>query len=540
MTDNTLLWRSENALAVPPSQATNSIKLWTDYGVWGLDIYDNQPTWFSLIELIIVLTDRHRRKDRLLADMPTDASGAPLHEEIKYDIYYNANLRHLMFRDQDIVRLSERNATDQTALWSEWLAGVKKDFPDLDLSYLQAAFQDDFNKFSEAVDLLRSAEVEPMHAKRWTSRHLLPIGEFLLFPDYAAKSSGTGGDLDRRFFRRTGEILYLMLSRSRPEIKARLEELLEQRLFSTGSPWNSVAKKLLGPQAGNPDADRIVSGSFAYLPQARLDRYDRLAEDWIGVLRHTNIPPEDALDYLMRISGLNEIIYIVEQAARACGMKAPPTFQLDMLGTAHGGHVRLASIENYKIHKNMTKKAVEAHIQSFLDSEEWLSLGDGGVSCDAAHDMIRDRFLFSTRNSPAHPVPKAQQAKELLEAAAARSHPIGSAFTSHARQIGLLTLKQGVGGWYNPTDALLEALVVANVASIMEFSEFLRTLHRRYGLVIGSEEAKRASNILPAPGETLVANERRFEERLLVLGLIDRKSDDCAFVINPFSAGSKQ
>lgn len=537
MTANEMLWRVADSLHVPPSQNTASTTLWTDYAIWGLDIYDNQPTWFSLIELMLVLTDRHRKEEPLLAQMPLDLGGMPLHETVQYLIYYNSNLRHLMFRDQDILPLSERNSTDQTALWIEWLARVKKDFPNLDFAYLQTDFADDFNKFSEAVDLLRSAEVEPMHAKRWTSRHLQPLGDAVLFPDYAPKGDGTTGDLDRRFFRRTGEIYYLMLSRARPEIKMALEPLIAEGLFGGASHWNKIARKLQGPDARLEDAKSISANSFAFLPSPRLERYDRLAEDWISILRRKSIPFEDALDYLMRISALNEVVYIVEQAARTYGQTARPVFYLDMLGSAGGSHVRSASIENYRSHKDLVKKAVDAFIHSYLDTEEWDTLDDSAIDCGKAQQLLKSRFLFTSSHNAAHPKSKHSQSQELLEKAATRSHSIGQAFTAHSRQIGLLSLKQGVGGWYTPSDAFLEALVVANVDGTVELQDFLRRLYDRYGFIVGVEEAKAASNILPAPGESLVSNERRFEERLRVLGFIDRKSDDCAFVINPFPEG---
>jgi hypothetical protein len=62
-------------------------------------------------------------------------------------------------------------------------------------------------------------------------------------------------------------------------------------------------------------------------------------------------------------------------------------------------------------------------------------------------------------------------------------------------------------------------------------------LRRRYHIVIGAEEARTRSGELPVPLEDLRENERRLEERLRVLGFINRKSDDCAFVVNPFSGG---
>lgn len=537
MTDNDMLWPSKGSLQVPPSQYLKQTTLWTDYAIWGLDIYDNQPTWFALIELMLVLTDRHRKKEPLLAQMQNDGSGRPIHEIVQYLIYYNDNLRHLMFRDQDILPLSERNSTDQGALWTEWLGRVKKDFPNLDFGYLQQEFGEDFNKFSEAIDLLRSAEVEPMHAKRWTSRHLQPLGDAVLFPDYAIKSDGVTGELDRRFFRRTGEIYYLMLSRAEPHVKAELETAIAERVFSRTSHWNKIARKLQGSDARLEDARSISANSFAYLPQPSLERYTNLAKDWVSILRRKSIPFEDALDYLMRMSALNEVIYIIEQAARTYGQSSRPVFYLDMLGTGAGGHVRSASIENYRSHKDLVKKAIDAYIHSYLDTPEWSSLDENVIDCGKAQQFLKSRFLFTSTHSTAHPKSKDEQAQELIEKAATRSHSIGRAFTAHSRQIGFLSLKQGVGGWYTPSDAFLEALVVANVDGTVELQEFLRRLYVRYGFVIGIEEAKAASNALPAPGESLVSNERRFEERMRVLGFVDRKSDDCAFVINPFPEG---
>jgi hypothetical protein len=76
----------------------------------------------------------------------------------------------------------------------------------------------------------------------------------------------------------------------------------------------------------------------------------------------------------------------------------------------------------------------------------------------------------------------------------------------------------------------------------MEFGEFLHALFNRYNIVVGSEEVRVAFRVstgsLPAPLADLKDNERRLEERLRVLGFLDRKSDDCAFVINPFHVPS--
>jgi hypothetical protein len=134
------------------------------------------------------------------------------------------------------------------------------------------------------------------------------------------------------------------------------------------------------------------------------------------------------------------------------------------------------------------------------------------------------------------PLP-ADQLQAMLDAAKTRNHDIGSTFTAHAKRVGLLTARQRAGTWYSPSDGLLEALVLANVDGATELGQFLSVLQHRYHIVIGPEEARTRSGDLPVPLEDLRENERRLEERLRVLGLIHRKSDDCAFVVNPFSGG---
>jgi hypothetical protein len=130
----------------------------------------------------------------------------------------------------------------------------------------------------------------------------------------------------------------------------------------------------------------------------------------------------------------------------------------------------------------------------------------------------------------------AEQLQAMLQVAKERSHGIGSTFTSHSKKVGLLTARRRAGTWYSPSDGLLEAMVLANVESAMELGQFLALIRKRYLVVIGPEEARTASGELPVPLEALRENERRLEERLRVLGFINRKSDDCAFVVNPFAA----
>lgn len=189
--------------------------------------------------------------------------------------------------------------------------------------------------------------------------------------------------------------------------------------------------------------------------------------------------------------------------------------------------------------------AMSAFVDSFAETEEWRQVLESDAGAKEARDLLAERFRWSPpRPDDPHRMPTAEQqlAELRAETQASRGHFIGSTFLNHVRQIGMLRAHRRAGTWYAPNDAFLEALVLTIVRTPMEFGEFLGALYTRYNLVVGPEEVRVAFRVstgsLPAPLADLKDNERRLEERLRVLGFLDRKSDDCAFVINPFHVQS--
>jgi hypothetical protein len=533
---NSELWLSKGAMAVPDHQKIHALTVWCDPAIWGLALYDDQAPWFTLIECLQLLTFRHREEKALFPGLDGKPD-APSHERQSYRIKLNTNLRHLLFRDQEVGRVAARGGANDEVRWNQWLKRTAEDFPDLDFSYLKSAFSDDFSHFAEALELMRSAEVEQFGQKRWTSRHLQPVGEAMLFPDVKMKDDGFA--LDRRFFQRTGEILYLMLNRSAE--RDRLGELIARRILKSDGPWNRIARRLQGPEAdaATDQPKWVEAPTIGYLPLARLARYDELARDWVAILSQSAIPLEDALEFLARLSGLHQVIYIAERAVDVAGRPSLMPFVLEMTGSARNNPVQVLSAERYKAHKMLPSQAVEAFVQSYADTPEWREIGTGPMDCSHAKTLLAKRFAWAPKKtaSVAGLPPPAEQLQGMLDAAKTRNHDIGSTFTAHAKKVGLLTARRGTGTWYSPSDGLLEALVLANVDGAMELGQFLSVLRRRYHVVIGAEEARTRSGELPVPLEDLRENERRLEERLRVLGFINRKSDDCAFVVNPFSNG---
>lgn len=534
--NNDDLWLAPDALSVPDNQRVHAVTVWCDPAIWGLALYDDQTPWFTLIECLHMLTYRQRERLPLFPGLGGTPE-APQHESQSYRMKLNINLRHLLFRDQEAVRLAAQQGAHNDVLWQRWLEATRQGFPELDFRYLPSAFSGDFLQFAESLDLLRSATVEQFNDKRWTSRHLQPVGEAMLFPD--VKPVDGRYHLDRRFFMRTGELLYLMLNRSRR--REELGELVSRRLLGVDGPWNRIARRLQGPDAdaGADEPKWIDAQTIGYLPVARLPRYDDLAEDWVAILRQGTIPLEDMLEFLMRLSGLHQVIYIVERGNRVAGRGAVLPFILEMSGSARNNPVQSLSSDRYRAHKALPSMAVDAFVGSYEATEEWSALGTEPSDRTAAAQLLHRRFGWQPKRSPAggaHAAPRDQLAA-MVNAAKTRNHDIGSTFTSHAKKVGLVTARRRAGTWYSPSDGLLEALVLANVQSAMELGQFLALLRRRYHLVVGPEEARTASGELPVPQEALRENERRLEERLRVLGFINRKSDDCAFVVNPFTLG---
>jgi hypothetical protein len=100
-----------------------------------------------------------------------------------------------------------------------------------------------------------------------------------------------------------------------------------------------------------------------------------------------------------------------------------------------------------------------------------------------------------------------------------------------------LASKRGTNRYrYAPTDELLRALVFANVTSPIEESAFLRHLHGRYRIVIGPTEAKREVLSYLFDETDFKKNRERFGQHLVGMGLAQRMSDACTYIVNPMES----
>lgn len=525
------------ALDVPDSIDLSTTRNWIDYGLWGLAFYNDQSPWLTLIECLQILHhQKHISRENLFSPPEEGLDGLKRHEEVKYSVPLNFHLRHFLFRDLESVSAAMKRSTDVDEQWAYLIQRTRESWKDLDGSqlevrYLQNRFED-VSSLARILKLLRSMEIDPYSGKRWTSRHVLPVGRDLLFADVRERTYR----VDRRFLRRNGELLYLMLGRSEPRLLEHLGVLLRERVLSTQNPWNGYAALFLHPDPSKRKEEELRTG---YLPFARMDCYDRLAEDWIRILSLERMDIADLLDPLMRLSALHQVIYILDRASRMLGreIETVPPFVLDLAASPRKNPVQRIALGQFDIHMKLPRHAIDSCIDEFGKSPYWKSLEDSTTSSSNANRLLAEMWLWPSGRS--RPSSKKGTPSDRLDdfrsdSLSKTAHRIWAIITSHTRLAGMVTARPGAGTWYAPADPMLEALVLANIQTPVELRAFLRLLYERYRLVIGPEQAEQAFPGSPTTLERLKQNEHLLEDRLRVLRFIDRKSDACAFVVNPF------
>ncbi|MND88652.1 hypothetical protein D3C80_806830 [compost metagenome] len=496
----------------------NGPAIWVDEAIWGHRLHDEQTPWLTVLEFLCVLQAEH-------------AAGRALHEEglntLSYRPQTQMRLRNLVFNNPHLARLTEQSLGDNAA-WEAWLKDMSASAGGLetaDFSYLRKRF-DSFDDFASVIRFLQKSSVEGDTNKRWSSKFLFPFGPSALFEDVSVSTSG-GVTNDRRFFARTGELLYLMLARSTH--RDRLREDLIAQFLNADSPYDRVLAALQS-EAQHTKGDR----AGAYLPCSQHTAFDRLASDWLAVLSRP-MPISDALPHLVTLTGLNLLLYQLERAREVIG-GGRPTFICEIV-SPRKSVVRDLSADSFQNNASLPKQAIDRYIRAIADTAEWEAAAtsdEPGLAC--AEVMLRQFDWPDPDDSEV----RQQSPDSLIEQLIAKAHVrhnqhVGKIHGAWARAIGLASRRSSRRVRYAPTDRLLKSLVVCCVDDRMEFKLFLKLLYDRYGFIIGDHQARDIIDAGNADQEDFSNNARRLEERLASLGLVRRLSDSCAYVENPFT-----
>ena len=274
-----------------------------DEYIWGHRLYDEQLPHLTVLEFLGVLGSN---LDNPLMAAPSD--------RVRYRPQRQIRLRGLLFNNPYVESLNRQPIPDEEKWksWKEHFAQNTTNLGDENMDYLRQAFTS-FDDFAKAIELLRSSSFETRSNKRWSSKFVFPFGPDALYEDLRIDSGGASND--RRFFARTGELLYLMLCRSTrgPELGKQLAE----RLFDRSVPMNRLVKALQGEPQLAQDARDV-----GYLPHESHPRFDRLCDDWLAILSR-DMPIYDALEHLIASAGLNLLLYFLECAKTQAGDAEP-------------------------------------------------------------------------------------------------------------------------------------------------------------------------------------------------------------------------
>lgn len=495
-----------------PATFDKSSSMWVDEAIWGHRLYNEQSPWMVLLEFLNVFYYEVGKGRGF-----TEPNGL---NTLTYKAARRLYLRNILFNNPHLGEISVRFPHDANR-WEQWLERMSNatGLHHPQFGYLKGRF-DSFDDFSEVVSLVRSTSLEVNSNKRWTSKFVFPYGMHCLYEDLDNNAPTN----DRRFFGRTGEILYLMLSRAKR--RKDLLAALQQSLSKTDTTWDSVIKCLQPSEEEDLSSER----ANAFLPYAEHPCFDQLAEDWLAILR-LNIPGFDVLPHLVNLAGLHLVKYQLSVSRELLGLSPMPVFICEVVAPKKT-LVREISADGYQENNFLPSRAVEAFISAIESSAQWQqALYDHGAF-EKCRQLLSERVGWDDYEGPSDP----DQLLLAFKQAAMKRHRqhVANIHRNYGRDIGLVSRRGTIKLRYAPNDSLLKTLLFTNVERRVELHRFLETLFQRYGLLFGDKEAEQVL----APGEydkkSFQANSRRFEQRLDSLGVLKRLSDSCAYVINPY------
>lgn len=445
-------------------------------------------------------------------------------------------LRFLLFMDKSLTKVLKEDNLSKAEKWCKWKKLAHNQYLTMDkisttnqkggneFNYLDTKFKNDIYSLKQAIDIVRSQELDVPNDRRWTSKFLAIGGPDMICGDLSLTGGSAG---DRRFFARGGEVVYLMLNRSDKVTLVR--DHIERVFLDPNDPMNRITKVL-----SDSKKEKSFEGSrIGYLPSPKHCMYDRMADDWISILSIRKLPQSHIFEPLFRLTGLNLVLYFAWRAAELKGEKEPTPIVADLMDGANT-RLRDTAREYFLHHRVIADQAIVAYVKIILGETQW-DLLDSRDSEDA-YDIITKKFFYNGKlGNSADPL---DQMNELIgQAKSRRRNNISKLLVPLSRSIGLIKRRPNAGTWFCLDDSMLVALALANVegSSQVELGEFVRLLYDRYRLIIGPREAVRAfKDNLPIGIENFRNNLIAFEERMTRLSLTRRFSDDCAFVINPY------
>jgi len=392
--------------------------------------------------------------------------------------------------------------------------------------YLQKRFES-VDVFFTSVSLLRKASLGMNTSRRWTSKFLFPFSFETMFIDVDNRKDSFS--MDRRFFSRGGEVLYMMICRAK---NADILQGLMLEVFKNSQQnkrWDNLLATL------RDDEHSIYSNDtqLGFLSADSHAIYDELVDDLISLLK-SDIPHNDLFTHFSSIASFYMVHFILTVALENTKLSLLESgeekivYPIELLAP-RSDHVRRSSRQIYKINEDLPLEALRKVFDRYMSSLEKVTDKDElfrrlGLELNAGNiDEYDDSEEFDFTAI------KKQTWAEIAKKAK------GDLLAIHRillKGTGLASAKKTNSYRYLASDEWLKTLVLINIDNRMPFHDFVDTLYDKYGFIIGSKHSKLLLETYS--DNDYNKNENRLFERLRALGLLESKSDGYAYVINRY------
>lgn len=419
--------------------------------------------------------------------------------------------------------------------------------------------------------------------RSWFAKSLFPAHENLLFWEglrpKASKYITGQFDQDilfnaRNFFARGGEVYYLILSAgternlNRASITNPLENLLKNQNSGIGRLAEIVDNAWRVPE----DDQKEEKGSLGWIPDPDCQLYQYIAEDVANLLKN-DLDILECFDLFAHLICFHLVEYIYHRAhinsnalihqSADCIEKCRPIILIDALEESDS-IIRDTSATLFRQQEYNQEQKVKDHIvqqlndwvtnitltQSFTSSliskaEEYFSMVKI-TSSDKVNYPKLERLINDLDANKITQADFIQGYSSLLISKIIEDFRKNflSVHRKLAKTIGFVSPRSGPGARFILDDTLLKALVLSNVEPGTElvFDDFLGRIYHRYGIVVGSSQAKSSNHpaLLRINSEFLDRNRLTFLEKMTKAGLVNQYSDATAMVINNLTTRQPQ
>jgi hypothetical protein len=410
------------------------------------------------------------------------------------------------------------SSKDESEKWEqiEQLLKEKLEIP-YDYSYLKERFSS-VDIFYHSVSLLKNASLGMDNSRRWTSKFLFPFSFETLFVDMNNKKENF--DIDRRFFSRGGEILYMMISRAKnvDRLKGLMVDIFQNS--EENRRWNNIYRVFQGEEK-SIESETLLG----FLGIESHEVFDRLVDDLITLFR-SNIAHNDFFYYFSSITSFYMVHYILTIAQEHQNSTNKIIYPIELLAPK-SDHVRRASRQIYKINEDSPIEALKIALNNYF-----LTLKD-----------ITDKNILLKKLNIELNYNVEKEDDEEIELSAIKNRIWKKIYLKVKNElipihrvllkgVGLASVKKTNSYRYLASDEWLKTLVLINIDSRMPFNDFVNKLYDKYGFIISNRHLELLRDSYAE--NDFKKNEDRLFDRLKALGLLENKSDGYAYVINRY------